>query len=154
MRSYLILAMNIKFTKSEVKALRQLCQESGNAGQLAHNLGMKNSFTSRIISSLKKKGLVEVKGDGNRKIIQLSIASHAQNFKALSDSRSDAKIENWLSSYAMDILIVSASGATTEMALNESGCSHATLYKTLKSLAGAGVLFWKNGEVKISDPLV
>ncbi len=146
--------MNTKLSKSEVKALRQLCREGGNAGQVAHSLGMKNSFTSRILARLKEKGLIDVKTEGSQKIIQLSVASHAQNFKQLSDSRPEAKIEKWLSGYAMDILIVSVGGATTELVLKESGCSHATFYKTLKSLAGAGILFWKNGRVEITDMLV
>ena len=146
--------MALKLSKSEIRALRQICRQDGTVSGLAAKLGAKESFMSRVLRSLGEKGLVGVKKDGVKKTVQLSVASHAQNFKLLSDSRPDAKIEGWLSGFAMDILVVSEDGAETNLILEETGCTAATLYKTLKSLLSAGVLLWKNGRVEITDGLL
>ena len=131
-----------------------MCHHGGTISELAAKLGTKESFMSRVVRSLVEKGLVETKKEGVTKTVRLSVASHAQNFKLLSDSRPDAKIENWLSGFAIDILIVSADGAETSLILEETDCSVATLYKTLKSMLSAGMLLWKNGKVEISDELL
>ena len=109
--------MSLKLSKSEIRALRQVCRQEGTVSELAAKLGTKESFMSRVLRSLGEKGLVETKKDGVAKTVRLSVASHAQNFKLLSDSRPDAKIENWLSGFAMDILVVSADGAETSLIL-------------------------------------
>lgn len=146
--------MALKLSKSEIRALRLICHQDSTVSGLAAKLGAKESFTSRVLRSLVEKGLVEAKKDGVKKTVSLSVASHAQNFKRLSDSRPDAKIENWLSGFAMDILVVSEAGAKTSLILEETGCTASTLYKTLKSLLSAGVLLWKNGQVEITDGLL
>ena len=102
--------MNIKLKKSEIKALRQLCTRDDSIAQLSAKLEAKPSFTSRVLDGLKKKGLVEFSKTGAMKIVRLSSASHAQYFKLLSDSRPQASIEEWLSGYAMDILVAALAG--------------------------------------------
>jgi len=146
--------MPLKLSKSEIRALREVCLQECTVSELAVLLGKKESFMSRVLRSLAEKGLVEIKKEGVKKIVRLSVASHAQTFKLLSDSRPDAKIEKWLSGFALDILVVSADGAETSLILEETGCTAATLYKVLNSMLSAGVLLWKNGRVEITDELL
>ncbi len=146
--------MNIKLSKLEIRALCKICQNPASASQLSDQLGAKASSASRIIAKLKEKGLIDTEKAHTTKTIKLSIASHAQRFKLLFDSRPEAKIEIWLSGYATDILISCADGASTEQILTETGSSRTTLYKTLKAMQSAGVILWKDGQVKISDPLL
>ncbi|MFH1306484.1 MAG: winged helix-turn-helix domain-containing protein [Candidatus Micrarchaeota archaeon] len=146
--------MNIKLSKSEVLALCRLCTRPASASQLSQKLGSEASSVSRTIAALKEKGLIDIDKAGTTKTIRLSMASHAQRFKLLYDSRPNAKIEKWLSGYAMDILISISDGADTGRILKDAGCSRNTLYKMLKAMGGAGVLFWKGGQVKISDSML
>ncbi len=146
--------MIVQLKKSEIVALRQICQQEGSIKELSARLGAKPSFTSRVLDSLRKKGLVEFTQSGTMKIIRLSSASHAQHFKQLVDSRPEAKIEKWLSGYAMEILIATVGGASTKLILKECGCTRATLYKTLKALGSAGAVFWKDGNVSVPDRLL
>ena len=145
--------MSIKLSKTEILALCQLCAQPASASQLSKKLGAA-SAVSRTISTLREKGIIDIEKAGTAKILKLSMASHAQRFKLLYDSRPNARIEKWLCGYAMDILISCPDGAQTEKILKDAGCSRNTLYKALKAMCGAGVLFWKGGQVKISDPLL
>ncbi len=146
--------MNLKLSKIEIIALRKLCMKSYSAGELAQELHVKRSFVSRLAKKLEGKGLVQVRKEGASRIMGLSPASHAQNFKKLSDSRPDAKIKKWLSGAAIGILVACAEEVEMGLLVEEAGCSKATLYKNLKALSGAGVIKRKKGNVSISDNLV
>ncbi len=147
--------MTIKLSKIEILALRALSQEDFSAGKLAEKLGAKPSFVSRVLKSLAAKGLATIEKQATLRIARLSTASHAQAFKKLSDSRMASRMEDWLSGYAMGILVVaSGNGATPSLLLDEAGCSATTLYKSLKLLASAGTIKRKRGIVEITDKLL
>lgn len=146
--------MVLKISKKEMKALCLLCQAEATAGRLAEKLGVKKSFLSRILHSLEEKGLVAFERNGTSKIVRLSPASHAQNFKRLFDSRPNAHLENWLSGIAIDILIVSENGADTKLLLEEVGCSLGTLYRNLIALSAVGAVTRDMNKVGPNDPRV
>ena len=131
-----------------------VCGREGSLRELAGLLKAKESFLSRIVAGLARKGLVVVERRGTSKIVRLSPASHAQAFKKLSDSRPDAQIDQWLSGHAIGVLITASDGAEQDLVLAETGCSSATLYKILRALGAVGAITRLNGNVKISDQLV
>jgi predicted transcriptional regulator len=146
--------MNIKLSRKEVLALCQLCQGPASASQLSASLSIKPSSLSRIIASLKEKGLIDVEKNGTTKTMELSMLSHAQRFKLLYDSRPKVKFEDWLSGYAVEVLIACPDITPVENVLKEVKCSKNTLYKTLKALVWASVVFHQDGQVRIADPLL
>ncbi|MFH1306819.1 MAG: hypothetical protein ABIH83_04175 [Candidatus Micrarchaeota archaeon] len=149
--------MLLKLSKPEMLLLKQLCAQTLTPGQLAKLLNLKKSFIARILHSLSEKGLILASKQGTAKQIRLSPASHAQNFKKLSDSRPDAKMELWLCSKAMDILILashSEGGINISLLQNEMNCSKPTMYKILNSLYSAGVAAKYGQIIKITDPLL
>ena len=147
--------MLLKLSKSEILALRLLCRQDTTVGGLASQLKAKNSFASRIANSLEGKGLITIEKQRTTKTIRLSPASHAQDFKKLSDSRPDAGIEEWLSGMAIGAMIIiyggAGHGAGMKLLLEEAGCSRATLYKILNRLGAAGIIAKESGTVRISD---
>ncbi len=152
--------MIIGFSKPEIKALRQICQREGTQGQLAAKLQVTQGFVSQILQKLAEKGIIDIRKEGVKKIVRLSTASHAQNFKLISDSRRDAKIENWLSGYAMDILVGIQAGESKKQILKETDCSRATLYKCIAALISSAVLNdkapaeAKESQLAITEPLM
>ena len=149
--------MKLNFSKQEILALEATCQSELDAGRLAEKLKAKKSFVSRILRRLEEKGLIMVEKTGTYKIIRLSPASHAQNFKKLFEARRNAKIENWLAGKVISVLIVMAyakSGVDMGLIADESGCSKPTIYKILKKLYGAGVANKEGGLAQTRDMLV
>ncbi len=167
--------MNIGLSKSEILTLRQTYQQSSSMSELARRLEVKPSFISRVVRKLEAKGLVQinkvsvkildmdsehVKGAvllpraHFQKLVFQSMASHAQYFKDLADSRPEGKIENWLSGYAIDILISVDNGAQKNDVLKEAGCSPTTLNKSIKLMQTAGVLTLRDNFIQITDQLL
>jgi DNA-binding MarR family transcriptional regulator len=168
--------MKFKLSEIEIRVLRLLCQKEWIAGALAVRLKIKKSFLSRVLKELSEKGLVFIEKQGVRRIVRLSIAGHAQNFKMLSDSRPNSAIEGFLSGFALSVLvsaigharqIISYSqgsvaavlafekeGTNTKLLLKEAGCSKATFYKVLRNLEGAGVIQKRSNSIIVSDNLV
>jgi len=146
--------MKTNLSEYELRVLRVLCQHDASAGELAVQLKVKNSFASRKLSSLESKGLILTEKRGTTKLIKLSPASHAQNFKKLSDSRPNANIEQWLSGFALDLLMLISNGIEMHLFLEEAGCSPTTAYKTLNCLIAAGIIKKYGGALRISDSLV
>ncbi|MGV8176607.1 MAG: MarR family transcriptional regulator [Candidatus Bilamarchaeaceae archaeon] len=141
--------MRLKISKNEVLALQRFCKAGMTMGELAKELGKKESHASRIVKTLESKGLVY----RERRRILLSPASHAQKFKELYNSRPKAGIETWLSGHAIGILVLLSGGAIPMKTFwKEAPCSKPTVYGILKRLQGAGVL--DRGSMRISDPLV
>jgi len=148
--------MNLNFSKKEVLALEVLCSESLSAGEIARKLGAKKSLVSRILRSLGEKGLALFEKKGTKKMIRLSPAAHARAFMRLFGSRPSAKIEEWLSGRAMDVLLaLSGKDGVEKMKLveEESGCSKPTLYKLLKRFYGAGIAAKYGQFIKITDQI-
>ena len=153
--------VKLKLTKPELRALRYICNHEGSASQLADSMGVKRSFFTRITRSLEDNGLIQKTKLGTQKIVSLSTSNHAQTFKQLSDSKPDMKIENWLSGYAISILVTALKentaveeSTTVEQILDETGCSSLTLYKWLNLMQNAGVLLWKEGRVSVVEQLL
>jgi len=145
--------MNIKISKNELIALEKLCKQDYTIGELAKDLGKKESYVSRLGKSLEEKGLAY--RAENKKLV-LSPASHAQSFKSLYLSRLDAKIEEWLCGYAMGVLALLTTqqeGMPIGLFWKETPCSRPTTYNILNRLMAAGVLE-KNERIRISDKAV
>ncbi len=142
--------MWLNFSEIEILVLERLCEGSASPGKLAQALGKKNSFISRTIMKLLQKGMLEKNGHE----LSLSSAAHAQSFKKLFDSRPNAKIENWLCSSTMDVLIVLAGfseGTDAETIAREVACSKPTLFSVLHNLYSAGVAGRQGKTIRISD---
>lgn len=132
--------MYLKFSKNEILALERFCAKDFSVGELAAGLGKKESYASRLVAGLERKGLVYRK---ESRIIALSPSSHAQSFKELYISRPDAKIEGWLSGYSIAVLVLSSfggEGVPTDIFWEEIPCSKPTAYGILKKLQGAGIV--------------
>lgn len=148
--------MLLRLSEKELLALERLTSGDATAGQLASSLGMKGSALSRLLKSLGEKGLVLTERRGTTKVVKLSPASHAQDFRKLYESRPKAQIEEWLSGSAMGILIPASQDEGMEMARlpEEAGCSRPTAYRALNALYAAGVAAKYENRVRITDPLV
>lgn len=146
--------MSLKFSEIEIRALRSLCSSDASAGELAARLRVKKSFVSRVLTKLEEKGIILGEKRGTTKVIMLSPASHAQNFKRLSDSRPNVKMEEWLRGWAIDVLVIALEGVEIGLLQEEVSCSRATLYKVLGSLSAAGVIKRGWNFVRVSDSLV
>ncbi len=144
--------MYLKFSKYEFIALEKLCSGPLPTGELAKQMGKKDSYISRLAKTLIAKGLI-VKQDNK---LQLSDASHAQSFKLLYQSRPNAKIENWLSGYGMAILILSSfkpEGLEMSRFWEEIICSKPTAYKAIYKLKNGAVLNTFDDKIKTIDRL-
>ncbi|MFH1285975.1 MAG: winged helix-turn-helix domain-containing protein [Candidatus Micrarchaeota archaeon] len=145
--------MVLKISKKEIEALSALCLGEAGAGALAKMIGMKKSLLSRVLRRLEEKGLVTAERKGTSKVLRLSPASHAQNFKRLLDSRPGARVEKWLSGVAVDVLITAENGADMKMLLEEVGCSAGTLYKNLKALSAVGAIARDANKIRLNDQI-
>lgn len=149
--------MLLSLSKSEIAVLKVLCTGGFSVSSLAGGLSVKPSFVSRVLSSLKAKGLVVVaEKQGTRLLVGLSPASHAQLFKQLFQSRPNAGIESWLSGRALDVLVVVAveQGATSKRLMQECSSSRPVVYRALKSLKSVGAVASSNGVYRAADRLV
>lgn len=148
--------MLLKLSKSEIGVLEVLCAGSFNVNSLAGRLGVKPSFVSRLLRSLKEKGLVGTETQGTSRLVVLSPASHAQLFKKLFQSRPKAGIELWLSGRTMDVLVVMAvgQGVAVKRLISECSSSRPVVYAVLKRLRSAGVASLQEGVYKVSDQLL
>jgi len=144
--------MELNLSKHEIMVLKQLCSGDQLAINLSKTLNINKSFLSRIIKKLEGKDLVIAeKRTKEGRLIKLSGLNHAQSFKRLFESKPNAKIEEWLSGSAMDVLISSSGHEFFDMLASEVSCSKPTLYKVLKKLYGAGVVGRENKKIFITD---
>lgn len=143
--------MWLNLSKIEITALRRLYEGTLTPGQLSEELGKKNSFISRVLNRLERKGFILRSG---RKVL-LPPASHTQSFKRLLDSR--GKVEEWLSGNSVSVLLAigdSNEGVEFKLLEQEAGCSKPTLFKVIKLLRAAGVVVRTGERIRISDQLV
>ena len=147
--------MKLSLSKLEILTLEQLCEGPKSAKSLSELLSAKLSFVSRVLASLKNKRLIFIERK-EQKVVSLSIASHAQAFKRLYESRPDGKIEHWLSGMAMDILILLSEDKEVPMdlLLEEAYGSPPTVYKYLKRLYGAGAVNKSQKGLIVADSIV
>jgi predicted transcriptional regulator len=152
--------MKLNLSKLELFTLQQLCSGPKTPKELSEVLNAKLSFISRALTSLNEKRLVSIgkKITTERirqKLISLSIASHAEAFKRLYDSRPNGKIEQWLSGMAMDILVILSEDEEVPITLllEEAYSSPPTVYKYLKLLYGAGVVNRSQKGLIVTDRL-
>lgn len=146
--------MYLKFSKNEILALEKLCAHSFGVGELARELGKKDSYASRLVRMLEEKGLVY---HAEKRKIALSQASHAQSFRNLYISKQQAKIDEWLSGYSIGILILSSfnqEGVPVDIFWRETPCSKPTTYEVLKRLGNAGVMIKDVNTVRTTDRVV
>ncbi|MEK6924306.1 MAG: winged helix-turn-helix domain-containing protein [Candidatus Micrarchaeota archaeon] len=132
----------LKLSVLELRALSVLSESPKAVGQLAASLGASKSLASRVARSLQDKGLASASKEGVKKMVCISEAAHAQAFKRLLQSRPNARIEEWLSGFALDVLVVAGpfiEGADKERLYEECACSRATVNKTVRKLRSAGV---------------
>ncbi|MBI5229246.1 MarR family transcriptional regulator [Candidatus Micrarchaeota archaeon] len=148
--------MRLTLSKSEISALREVCEREQTAGELAEALGVKDSFVSRILGSLKDKGLIAIEKNDRTKIVRLSLTQASKNFRELATFRRGSKIESWLSGSALDVLVIAgfAEGASIGFLMKESKYSRPTIYKALRQLKAAGALSKIGDKFVVTDELV
>ncbi len=147
--------MDFKLSKLELRALSVLCSGGLPAGELAVRLGASKSLVSRVVASLGNKGLVDLERQGTRKLVSLSPRQHAQAFKRLRESRPQASLEDWLSGWALDVLVVMGwgNGASMERLVRECSCSKNTIGRIITALSGVGIVARRGGAWMVYDSL-
>src|SRR3989338_3353444 len=154
--------MLIKLSKQEIRALEVLSTTSPAVGELAKALGVSPGMASRLAKSLEKKALITVKDEAQSKILDLSLAQHAQAFKRFYETRPNAKIEQWLAGPAIELLILMVNDILIPLPINdipvplpileeESTFSRPTLFRKISQLKGAGGISSLPEGYKITD---
>lgn len=150
--------MKLSLSKSELLVLKKLCDGESTPSTLAEALGFKESFVSRLLKTLDEKGMITTKQQGTSKKIMLCASKDGQSFKQMYTYRRNSRIEDWLSGYSLELLIIaggySEMNASLDLIVKEASFSKPTLYSILKKLRSAGVISVDKGVVRVTDRLV
>jgi predicted transcriptional regulator len=148
--------MLLKLSKIEIKTCLTLFSKDSpiTVAELANELKIKQSFLSRVLKKLIEKDLIICKKIGREKYIQNSDKNHSQKLKDINNLRPNCNIGEWLSGYAIEVLVILLKPIEFNLLKIETVCSKSTLYSILNLLYSAGVINKNKDIIKISDPLI
>lgn len=141
-------------TPREVSVLTSIRNERRTIRSIAQELDLSPPELSRLVKSLKVKGLVVVDRQGMTSSVSISDQKHASRLRRVLGEFSHMKLERVISLASMDVLsALAASPRSSRTALNQSsGVSARTLHTTLKRLRELGVVRVRTrGVYEISD---
>ena len=143
----------MKLTKNEIRILKEITKESGKGvGDIAGSLNISHASLSRILKSLKKKGLIETEKRGASKYVFFSETKHSTLLKTLLTELAHVKFEDFLSDSSLKILyFLSKSPLSRKEIVLRTGLSQKTVQTKLKSLREFGVVFSERGFYRLNE---
>jgi DNA-binding MarR family transcriptional regulator len=138
----------------EVSVLISIREGQRTRKNIAHDLGVSPPELTRLVKSLKSKGLVVVQRQGMSSSVSISDLKHASRLMRILSEFSHMRLERILSLTTLDVLscLAVSPGSTRGDIMSSSGVSARTLQTTLKRLRELGVVRVRAGGVyEISD---
>lgn len=146
--------MNFKFSELELRIIL-LLDNSPTIGELAKRTGVTAGYISRIVTSLKHKGFVEVSTRGITKKVKLTNTLHAVKLKAILQKRSYMPLPQLLQGSGIQVLAVLSTGkADLTRLMDESQISEATLRRHIRKFKKHAMLLYQNKEYELLPDLV
>ncbi len=143
-----------RLTPREVSVLTSIREKSQTSNSIAQNLSISAPEVSRLIKSLRTKGLVVVDRQGMTSSVSISHQKHASRLRRVLDEFGHMKLEGIISLASLNVLsALAASPESSRAALMQSAdVSARTLHTTLKKLRELGVVRARTrGIYEISD---
>lgn len=142
------------FTKSEIKALREISMDKTTISRLHNQLSMSQSGASVLVKRLQKKSMVSTERVGMKKYVRVNDSKHAILVKEVLQTYSHIPWENLLSDSSLTILFEILNNKTYEL---EDHLSKRTVFRHLSRLAEHGIVKERKGGYIINpryDPLI
>jgi len=125
------------FTKSEIRALREVSMDRATVSRLHNRLSMSQSGASVLVKRLQQKSLVTTKRVGMKKFVEMNDAKHAVLVKELLQTYSHVPWEELLADSSLIILFEIFNSKTCEL---EGSLSKRTVSRHLNRLAEHGII--------------
>lgn len=143
-----------RLTPLEISVLRSIREKGQATKTVAQDLDISPQELSRLVKSLKIKGLVDVDRRGMTTSISMSRQKHASRLRRVLDEFSHMKLEGIISLASLNVLSALAAYPESSRAslMQSTGVSARTLHTTLKQLSELGVVRARTrGIYEISD---
>lgn len=143
-----------RLTPREVSVLISIRERSRTMKSIAQNLDIPRPELTRLVRSLRTKGLVVVERQGMSSSVSISDQKHASRLRRIFDEFSHMKLEKILSLTSFDVLSALAAypGLSRSDIMSSSDISARSLHTALKNLRGLGVVRARTrGAYEISD---
>lgn len=135
------------FTKSEIKALREVSMDKATISELHNRLLMSESGASVLVKRLEEKSMVSVKRVGMKKFVEMNDSKHAILVKELLQTYSHIPWENLLSDSSLLVLFEILNNKKHGL---EDYVSKRTVFRHLSRLAEHGIIKENKGEYMIN----
>ena len=146
--------MNFKLSEPELRIIL-LLDNSPTIGELAKRTGVTAGYISRVVTSLKLKGFVEVSTRGITKKVKLTNNLHAVKLKAILQKRSYMPLPQLLQGSGIQVLAVLSTGkADLARLIDESQISESTLRRHIRKFKKHAMLLYQNKEYELLQDLV
>ena len=146
--------MNFKLSEPELRIIL-LLDNSPTIGELAKLTSVTTGYISRMVTSLKHKGFVEVSTRGITKKVKLTNNLHAAKLKAILQKRSYMPLPQLLQGSGIQVLAVLSTGkADLARLMDESQISEATLRRHIRKFKKHAMLLYQNKEYELPQDLV
>lgn len=146
--------MNFKLSELELRII-PLLDNSPTIGELAKLTSVTTGYISRMVTSLKHKGFVEVSTRGITKKVKLTNNLHAAKLKAILQKRSYMPLPQLLQGSGIQVLAVLSTGkADLTRLIDESQISEATLRRHIRKFKKHAMLLYQNKEYELPQDLV
>ena len=146
--------MNFKLSEPELRIIL-LLDNSPTIGELAKLTSVTTGYISRIVTSLKHKGFVEVSTRGITKKVKLSNNLHAAKLKAILQKRRYMPLPQLLQGSGIQVLaVLSTEKADLARLMDESQISEATLRRYIRKFKKHAMMLYHNKEYELPQDLV
>ncbi len=141
----IITAMNrriSRLTPREVSVLINIREGRRTMRSIAQDLDISQQELSRLVKSLRERGLVIVDRQGMTSLVSFSDQKHASRLRRVLDEFSHMKLEKIVSLASLDVLSALAAypGSSRTDLMHSSDVSARTLHTTIKRLRELGVV--------------
>ena len=135
------------FTKSEIRALREISMDRATISKLHNRLSMSQSGASVLVKRLEQKSMVSTKRLGMKKLVEMNDAKHAVLVKELLQTYSHVPWENLLADSSLPILFEILNNKTCELG---GRLSKRTVHRHLSRLTEHGIIKESEGGYMIN----
>ncbi|MBN1784515.1 MAG: hypothetical protein JW815_02120 [Candidatus Bathyarchaeota archaeon] len=125
------------FSKSEIKALRDVSMGKVTISGLHNRLSMSPSGVSAVVKKLQRKSMVTTKRAGMKKFVEMNDAKHAVLFKELLQKYQHIPWEDLLADSSILVLLQIFDSKTRKF---EGRISKRTVFRRLSSLTMHGII--------------